>query len=168
MHGGSIAAHSEGLGRGSEFIVNLPVVLNSDSDNATPAANHEDETLHIKRRVLVVDDNRDAADSLSTLIGMLGHEVHTAYDGFEAVEAASEFHPDVVLLDIGLPRISGYEAALRIRELPAGNKIFLVALTGWGQDEDRRRSREAGFDRHIVKPVNPDVLEPLLASAQRT
>ncbi len=168
MHGGSIAAHSEGLGRGSEFIVSLPIAAHPDSDQATPTASREELTQHVKRRVLVVDDNRDAADSLSTLIGMLGHEVHTAYDGFEAVEAASEFHPDVVLLDIGLPRISGYEAALRIRELPAGNKIFLVALTGWGQDEDRRRSREAGFDRHIVKPVNPDVLEPLLASAQRT
>jgi CheY-like chemotaxis protein len=167
MHGGSISAFSEGLGKGSEFVVRLPVASSPSPGDHAPSDASELPRSNSQHRVLVVDDNRDSANSLSALIKMLGNEVRTAYDGFEAVEAAAEFQPDVVFLDIGLPRISGYEAAQRIRELPSGNSVFLVALTGWGQDEDRRRSREAGFDRHIVKPVNPDVLEPLLAMAHR-
>lgn len=167
MHGGSISASSEGLGKGSEFAVTLPLAAHRPPESRAPEASANGDRQTVKRRVLVVDDNRDSANSLSSLIRMLGHDVRTAYDGFEAVEIAAEFKPNVVFLDIGLPRISGYEAAQRIRDLPGGDRIFLVALTGWGQDEDRRRSREAGFDRHIVKPVNPDVLEPLLTMANR-
>ena len=101
--------------------------------------------------------------SLAMLLQLTGHETHTAYDGLEAVEAAATFQPDVVLLDIGLPKLNGYEAARRIREQPWGKKMALVALTGWGQEEDRRRSEEAGFDAHMVKPVEPEALMKLLA-----
>jgi CheY-like chemotaxis protein len=118
-----------------------------------------------KRRILVVDDNRDAVESLAILLEMMNYDVRTAADGVEAVEATSAFSPDVVLLDIGLPRIDGYEAAQRIRALDGGSAVYLIALTGWGQDEDIRRSRDAGFDQHLVKPVDPDTLDALLRRA---
>ena len=112
-------------------------------------------------RVLVVDDNEDAADSLATLLGVMGYEVRVAYDGPEAIEAADEFHPAVALLDIGLPRMSGYDIARHIRGTQ-GNKVLLVAITGWGQDDDRRRAREAGFDHHFTKPADFEVLIELI------
>jgi CheY-like chemotaxis protein len=118
------------------------------------------------RRILVVDDNRDAADSLGLLLRLMGNEVRTAHDGLEAVGAAAAFRPDVVLLDIGLPKLSGYEVARRIREQEGGKDKLLVALTGWGQDEDRRRSREAGFDHHMTKPVEFDALQKLLGETK--
>ena len=118
-----------------------------------------------KPRILVVDDNRDAVESLAILLEMMNYDVRTAGDGVEAVEATSAFSPDVVLLDIGLPRLDGYGAAQRIRGLDGGNGVYLVALTGWGQDEDIRRSRAAGFDHHLVKPVDPDALDALLRRA---
>jgi CheY-like chemotaxis protein len=118
------------------------------------------------RRILVVDDNHDAAESLAQLLALLGHEMRTAYDGLEAVEVAAAFQPEVVLLDIGLPKLNGYEAARRIRVLPGGERILLVALTGWGQAEDRRKSSEAGFDSHLVKPVELRVLTKLLAKSR--
>ncbi|HKB34840.1 MAG TPA: response regulator [Gemmataceae bacterium] len=121
-----------------------------------------------KCRILVVDDNKDAADSLGRLLRMMGHEVHTAYDGLEAVGAAAAFQPDVALLDIGLPKLNGLEAARRIREQQRGGDIVLIALTGWGQEDDRRRSREAGFDHHMTKPVEFDALEKLLAEPRVT
>ena len=114
-------------------------------------------------RILVVDDNRDSADSLATLLKLAGSKTHTAYDGLEAVEAAAMFRPDVVLLDIGLPKLNGYEAARKIREQPWGDAVVLIALTGWGQEADRRRSSEAGFNRHLVKPVEYSQLTKLLA-----
>ena len=117
-------------------------------------------------QVLVVDDNRDAADSLGMMLRIMGNEPRMVYDGLEAVTAAGEFQPNVVLLDIGLPKLNGYEAAQRIREQPLGKRMVLIALTGWGQDEDKRRSSEAGFDHHMVKPVEPDALMNMLSRLQ--
>ena len=114
--------------------------------------------------MLLMDDNPDSATSLAMLLQLTGNETHIAHDGLEAVDAAAAFRPDVVLLDIGLPKLNGYEAARRIREQPSGNKMVLVALTGWGQEEDRRKSSEAGFDGHLVKPVDYPALMELLAA----
>jgi CheY-like chemotaxis protein len=114
--------------------------------------------------MLVVDDLKDSADSLAMFLRMLGHEVRTAYDGLEAVAAAEGFRPEVVLLDIGMPRLNGLEACRRIRERSWGGEVFIVALTGWGQDDDRRRTSQAGFDAHIVKPVDPQVLMKLVST----
>jgi signal transduction histidine kinase len=163
LHGGRVEARSEGTGRGSEFIVRLPVVDEPVRHEVQePAAGHpvvEDR----KRRILAVDDNRDAADSLALILQMMGHEVQTAYDGREGVELAEAFRPDVVLLDIGMPRLNGYEAARHIRQQPWGQGVALIALTGWGQEEDKRRALEAGFDHHLTKPVEAVALEKLLA-----
>jgi DNA-binding response OmpR family regulator len=117
-----------------------------------------------KFRLLIVDDLTDSADSLAMLLTMMGHEVHTAYDGEEALVAAEKFRPEVVLLDIGMPKLSGCDACRRIRRQPWGKGMHLVALTGWGQEDDRRRTEEAGFDRHMVKPVDLAELMELLAS----
>ena len=115
------------------------------------------------RRILVVDDNYDSAESLALLLQLHGHEVRQAHDGVEAVEAAAAFAPEIVVLDIGLPKLNGYDAARQIRALPSGKRIVLVALTGWGQAADRQRSAESGFDLHLVKPVNPEALSKLIA-----
>jgi CheY-like chemotaxis protein len=117
----------------------------------------------LARRILVVDDNRESAASLAMLLDLTGNETKTAHDGVEAVEAAASFRPDVVLLDIGLPQLNGYDAARKIRAQPWGTSMVLVALTGWGQEEDRRKSHEAGFNAHMVKPVDYDALMQLLA-----
>lgn len=116
------------------------------------------------RCILIVDDNQDAADSLGALLSLMGNEVHIAYDGIQALEMAAELEPQVVLMDIGLPKLNGYEAARQMRVLPGMRQALLVALTGWGQGEDRRRSREAGFDHHLVKPVALDDLQTVLAT----
>jgi len=120
-----------------------------------------------KRRILAVDDSRDAVDSLALILGMMGHETRTAYDGLEAVQAAAAFQPEVVLLDIGLPKLNGYEAAREIRQKTWGKHVLLIALTGWGQEEDKRRAFEAGFDHHLTKPVDPASLEKILAVSTR-
>ena len=162
MHGGSVKAFSEGPGRGSEFVVRLPAV-----DSARVAANRPAVPLlaaAAKRRILVVDDNLDAAESLAALLAINGHETRMAHDGVQAVEEAAVFKPDVVFLDIGMPTIDGHETARRIRREPWGKGMVLVALTGWGQTEDRRRSKEAGFDHHLVKPADPHVVEKLISS----
>jgi CheY-like chemotaxis protein len=165
MHGGSVEARSDGPGKSSEFTVRLPVAMASASHQPQPPKGADEKTAApAKRRILVVDDNKDAADSLSMMLGITGMEVRTAYDGLEAVVAAAAFNPDVVLLDIGLPKLNGYEAARRIREQPWGKDIVLVAVTGWGQEEDRRRSQEAGFNAHMVKPVDPAALQRMLAA----
>ncbi len=127
------------------------------------AAGDGETALPARCRILVVDDNQDSADSLAMLLRILGNEVQTARDGLEAIEAAADFRPDCVLLDISLPKLNGYEAARRIRQ-QQGKDVVLVALTGWGQEEDRRRSQEAGFDHHILKPIEFDVLQTLLAT----
>jgi len=119
-------------------------------------------------RILVVDDNRDAADTLAMLLRIDGNDIRTAYDGLEAVNVAEMFHPEMVLLDIGLPKMNGYDVARRIRQQPWGHDVTLIALTGWGKDEDRRLSQEAGFNFHLVKPVDLAALEDLLNSVQTT
>ena len=126
------------------------------------AAGGEHAAPRSNRRILVVDDNRDSADSLAMMLNIMGNEVRTAHDGLEAVDLAATFNPEVVLMDIGLPMLNGFDAARRMRDQPGGNGMVIVALTGWGQEEDRRRSQEAGFDHHIVKPVDPFALEKLL------
>jgi CheY-like chemotaxis protein len=155
LHGGTVEARSEGPGTGSEFVVRLPVVVVAAAEETRPS---RAAGAAPPRRVAVVDDNEDSAEGLAILLRLEGHEVATAHDGLEAVALAERFRPDVVFLDIGLPGISGYEAARRIRALPGGQQMRLVALTGWGQQEDRRKSAEAGFDRHLVKPVDPEEL----------
>jgi CheY-like chemotaxis protein len=120
------------------------------------------ETMQTMKRVLVVDDNADSAESLSLLLELMGHTVRTAHDGQEALEQAEAFRPELVLMDIGMPRMDGYEAARRLRQLPWASGVVIVALTGWGQDEDKRRSEEAGFNRHLIKPVDPAALEGIL------
>ena len=159
MHGGSVEAQSPGLARGSEFVVRLPVLTGAAPLEEKPA----DVPAKIeRRRILVVDDNRDSAESLAMLLTIIGHEVHTAHDGEEAVQIAAALKPEVVLLDLGLPNLNGYEACRRIREQPRGKEMIVVALTGWGHEEDRRKTREGGFDYHLVKPVNLEALEAAL------
>jgi signal transduction histidine kinase/ActR/RegA family two-component response regulator len=167
LHGGTITASSPGLGQGSEFVVCLPIhphgpgCLNGQSrhaeeESAAPSAASP-------RRILVVDDNVDAAESLRMLLSLEGHEVRLAHDGVAALRIAQEMQPNVVLLDIGLPRMDGYEVARRLRQQPEMERLLLVALTGYGQDDDRRRSHEAGFNAHLVKPVDLDGLRMALA-----
>jgi PAS domain S-box-containing protein len=159
MHRGSIEAFSNGPGTGSRFVIRLPIVAQPEQRQVPaevpPAA---------PRRILVVDDNADAASSLAMLLGMTGNETHTANDGLAAVDAAQTFHPDVILLDIGLPKLNGLEVSRRIRQQPWGQRIVMVALTGWGQEDDRRKSQEAGFNYHMVKPLDYNELMKLLAS----
>lgn len=162
MHGGTVRGRSEGEGKGSEFIVRLPLVLSTKNDSA-PSSGEVDRQPD-RQRVLVVDDNRDAADTLATMLRMMGQEVQIAYDGVEAIAAAASFCPDVVLMDIGMPKLNGYDAAGQIRQRSWGKNLTLVALTGWGQQQDRRRSAEAGFDRHLVKPVEMSDLREILAT----
>jgi PAS domain S-box-containing protein len=162
LHGGRVEARSEGPGRGSEFVVRLPGAAPDAVREAPAPEPRRDERPRTSRRVLIADDLRDSADTLAVLLRMAGHDAHTAYDGAEAVARAAEVRPDVVLLDLGMPLLSGYEACRQIRAEPWGRGIFLVALTGWGQEDDRRRTEEAGFDRHLVKPVDPDALLALL------
>ncbi|HSV34211.1 MAG TPA: ATP-binding protein [Ramlibacter sp.] len=163
LHGGTVEAHSEGLDRGSEFIVRLPRG-EIDSAGEAPAAmvaGQPDPRTQGPRRVLVVDDNQDAATTLGELLKMLGGEVCLAHDGRSAVASVTEFAPDVVLLDIGLPDINGYEVARRIRQLAGVRQPRLIALTGWGQDQDKQLAAQAGFDEHWTKPVSPDRLQTL-------
>lgn len=164
MHAGSVEATSDGIGKGSEFTIRLPVAKESPRQLFVTAGDNGRPASGLGLRVLVVDDNHDAAESLSMLMQMMGNETRVAYEGLEAETMTGEFRPDVVLLDIGLPVRDGYEVARNIRALPWGDSIALVAVTGWGQEEDRRRAKEAGFDAHLVKPVDPDALTRLLAS----
>jgi PAS domain S-box-containing protein len=168
MHGGTVEARSAGAGQGSEFEVRLPLAA-ARVDRASPGLAPGDTQPRrvAARRILIVDDNQDAADSLGLLLRMSGNDVETAHDGVAAVESATAFRPDIVLMDIGLPRLNGYEAAQRIRQQQGGRNIILVAVTGWGQEEDRRRCLEAGFDHHMTKPVEYEALQRLLAAAVR-
>lgn len=161
LHGGSIEARSEGIGRGSEFIVTLPVVTTAAP---APATGPVSGPAAAPRRILVVDDNQDAVESLAVLLQIAGHDVHKALDGEAAIALAQQVRPDVVLLDLGMPKVSGYEVARRIREHPWGKQMILVALSGWGQADERIRTQAAGFDAHLVKPVAPEALNQLLAT----
>jgi CheY-like chemotaxis protein len=162
MHRGSVRAFSAGPNQGSEFVVRLPALAGQGAEEPSPNGTAEPAAPGPTRRILVVDDNTDGADSLALVLGLSGHDVRTAYDGPAAVEAATSFLPEVVLLDIGLPGIDGYEVARRLRKHPGLEEILLVALTGYGQDEDRRRAEEAGFDVHLVKPVDASTLSQIL------
>jgi two-component system, chemotaxis family, CheB/CheR fusion protein len=161
MHGGSVEVRSDGVGQGSEFVVRLPMAVETDSTASRPMAAQGVAATPL--RILIVDDNRESVDMLAILLQFAGHETFAAHDGLAAVEAAATLDPDVILLDIGLPVLNGYEAARRIREQQGQKRPLLVALTGWGQDEDRRRSEEVGFDAHLVKPVDYAALGRLLA-----
>ena len=163
MHGGSVEAHSAGAGQGSQFVVRLPIAIETSATAPSPPAAR---AAAERRRILVVDDNRDAAASLAMLLELDGHSVVTAHDGSAALIAAETHRPDVALLDIGLPVMDGAEVCRRIRQQPWGRGMTLIALTGWGQAEDRSRTREAGFDGHLVKPVNYADLIALLGSVE--
>jgi CheY-like chemotaxis protein len=165
LHGGSVQAFSDGPNRGSEFVVRLPLVADTQHPEETREEANSQPARSPPRRILLVDDNADAAESLGKLLELTGHEVRIAHDGPAALEAARTFRPEVALLDIGLPGMDGYEVARRLREQPATQRTLLVALTGWGQAEDRRRSREAGFDHHLTKPADPEALQELLGRA---
>lgn len=163
QHGGTIDASSPGPGSGSTFTVRLPVLDSAQAEPSARARTNGREPVTTRRRILVVDDNTDAAASLSELLELTGHDVHTVHDGPAALEAAMRLRPDAVLLDIGLPGMNGYDIAREIRGQPWSRNVLLVALTGWGQAKDRAMSREAGFDRHLVKPIDFGELEELLA-----
>jgi CheY-like chemotaxis protein len=168
LHGGSVEAHSAGPGRGSEFVLRLPLHKRDegggmrDERKTGPSSSLSPHSSSLPKRVLVVDDNRDAADSLAVLVRIDGHDVRVAYDGPAALAAAEAFEPDVVLLDLGMPGMDGYEVCRRLRRMPELAGVRVIAVTGWGQDSDRRRSAEAGFDHHLVKPADPDVVRRLL------
>lgn len=160
MHGGEITAHSAGLGRGSEFVVDLPLAAAAAARQAL--AGTADAAPPSGRRIVVADDN---VDTLAMLLEALGNDVHVVYDGDAAVRACAEVRPEVVFLDIGMPRRDGYEVCRWIRHQAWGKAPLIIAQTGWGQDEDRRRAEAAGFDHHLTKPADPDRLLALLARA---
>jgi DNA-binding response OmpR family regulator len=170
LHGGRIEVRSDGPGTGAEFHVRLPIyeparLAAPDTLEGAPAATASSGRAGCT--ILVVDDNRDAAESLSMFLQISGYEVHTAFDGIEGLQRFESLVPDIVLLDIGMPQLDGYELARRIRATPAGDDVLLVALTGWGQDKDRSLAQAAGFDEHMTKPVDPDVLTALLSAHGR-
>ncbi len=167
MHGGTILAESEGMGCGSTFTIRLPT---TQCEVSTGQGQTVDFTPgpHIRRRVLVVDDNLSAVKLLSMLVQMLGHEVTTASNGQEAIERGREFVPDIIFMDIGMPVMDGYQAARTIRSEAWGKEAELIALTGWGQDDDKQKTRDAGFDQHLVKPVEAEVIRHLLADLPAT
>jgi PAS domain S-box-containing protein len=165
MHEGTVTAESEGYGHGSEFIVTLPVAPDQPEAGGDAVSQGAKATTN-KRRILVADDNLDIAESLAMMLQLEGNEVRLASDGQEAVELAEEYQPDVILLDIGMPRLNGYEACREIRRQPWSKNAVIFALTGWGQEEDLRQSREAGFNHHLVKPVEPSVLFKMLPSIE--
>ena len=160
LHGGKVSAHSAGLGHGSEFVVRLPL---SAEVNEQPRSASSNDAARSRMRVLVVDDNKDAADSVALLLRHKGHDVRVAYSSESALETAAEFRPEAALLDIGLPRIDGYELARRLRESSETNHMAIIAITGYGRDTDLQVARDAGFDAHLVKPVEPAQMEQTLA-----
>jgi CheY-like chemotaxis protein len=159
MHSGTLAGASEGASKGAEFTLRLPL---AEAGDQSAAASTAQGAAVPQRRILVVDDNRDAADSLAMILKLLGADVQVAHDGQEALAAYDRYHPGVVLLDIGMPGMDGYEVARQLRVRMNGERAALVALTGWGQEQDRQRSQEAGFDHHLVKPAEIAALEALL------
>jgi CheY-like chemotaxis protein len=166
MHGGTVEVRSEGVGKGSEFLVSLPTVEEAPGLSKWDSPNDESQVSSV-RRILVVDDNADLADSFAMLLRMHGNEVQTANDGLEGVQVAERFNPDVVLMDIWLPKVNGFDACRRIREQPWGKRMTLIALTGSVDEEDCNRTKEAGFDHHLVKPVKASDLQRLLNQAKR-
>ena len=162
MHGGSVQVSSAGIGRGSEFAVRLPVVI--PAAELPPALAPQVSDAKSSLRVLVVDDYQDGASSMCRLLELIGHETCMARDGLAGLEAARDFRPHVVLLDIGMPKLNGYEVARQLRAESWGANIVLIAVTGWGRAQDKQRTADAGFDHHLIKPVVPAELTQLLAS----
>jgi CheY-like chemotaxis protein len=163
-HGGSIRAESAGLGNGTCFVVVLPLPNANPAVNLPATSAVQSQNFH---RILVVDDNEDAALTLATLLRMLGHDVKAVFDGSEALAEGGDFLPQIILMDLGMPGVNGIEAARQIRQLAWSKNVFLVAVTGWGQDEDKRKTREAGFDHHLVKPIRLTDIQALLAMYER-
>ena len=170
MHGGTIHAHSNGPGQGSEFVVRLPMAAEQEAiqvDGSKQSTGPSASAVS-PRRILVVDDNRDAAESLAVLLRMMGHDVRIAHDGMTALGMAADHPAHLAFLDIGMPGMDGYELAKKLRQLPGLDNMFLVALTGLGQADDRRRTEAAGFDLHLVKPIEPDALPTVLTRVGQT
>jgi CheY-like chemotaxis protein len=164
MHGGTIAVHSDGPGRGSEFIVRLPI-RHETKPRPSPAARNAAELAG--HRVLVVDDNRSAAKMIFKMMQIFGNEARMAHSGEDALSVAKEFRPDIILLDIGMPGMDGCEVARRIRRQPWGKDVTLVVVTGWGQEQDKRKTKTAGFNHHLVKPAHRTDLEAILTASRR-
>jgi CheY-like chemotaxis protein len=165
MHGGSVQARSKGPGQGSEFVIRLPLATELNVAHSRRNIIRQSGVL-ASRRVLVVDDNRDAAESLAMLLKLLGAEVHVVHNGPDALDVLETYKPAVVLLDIGMPGMDGHEVARRIRRQPEFKNVTLIALTGWGQEEDRLRTKSAGFDYHLIKPADANALQTLLMSVE--
>jgi CheY-like chemotaxis protein len=164
MHGGSIAVASDGVDRGSEFTVRLPIA--AAAEQAADVVTRLERSGLARHRILIVDDNADAAHTLSLLVRNLGdNEVRTAGSGSEGLELAYDFKPDIVLLDLKMPGMDGYEVARRLRQQPGGAAMRIVALTGWGQDDHKRRTKEAGFERHLTKPADRAAIAAVLAGS---
>src|SRR5262249_18430730 len=161
MHGGSVSAASDGPGRGSRFTMLLPIAKPLPGEVDTDSSTRRKSSL-VKQRILVAEDGPDAAESFRMLLTIMGHDVRVVSDGVQAVNAARGFRPDLIIMDLGMPRMNGYDAARAIRAGSGGKEPVIIALTGWGQPEDQRRSLEAGFDRHLTKPVDPNLLRSLL------
>lgn len=164
MHGGTIEAHSEGPGRGSEFVVRLPLGAASSARAGAASPVLEAASPADRRRILVADDNVDAADSLAMMLDFLGHETRTSYEGDQALQMAREYHPDVMVVDIAMPKLTGHQLARQVRAETWGKDVLLIASSGWGHDENKQESLAAGFDHHLVKPLDIDVLERLLVA----
>ncbi|HEV7822903.1 MAG TPA: ATP-binding protein, partial [Burkholderiales bacterium] len=167
LHGGAIAARSEGAGQGSEFVVRLPVVAQPDDEEPGADTVRAAGEKPAQRRILLADDNEDFVDSLAMLLRSEGHEVLVVHDGLAAVAAAAEFKPEFAFLDIGLPKLNGYELARTLAASPATQATVLVAVTGWGQQDDVRRAHEAGFAVHLTKPVELDAIAQILQNPAR-
>ena len=166
MHGGTLVAHSDGLGTGSEFVVLLPMALQKQGERHAGKDRQQQAVLPLTSRgmrILIADDNVDAASTLAILLELLGNKVKQVNDGAAAVEAAASFRPQVALIDIGMPKLNGYQVCRQIRQQEGGMAMVIIAVTGWGQPEDRRKSADAGFNHHLVKPVDPSELTQLLA-----
>jgi CheY-like chemotaxis protein len=161
LHGGSVEARSDGLGKGSEFLIRLPFLDLPAPVSKAVAKEHQPKNA---RKILVVDDNIDAAETMALLLSTMGHEAKAAHEGKTGLKLAEEYRPEIILLDIGLPGLNGYEVVQKIKSTEWGKRIKVVAVTGWGQEEDKRRAAEAGFDLHLTKPVNPAEIEKILAS----
>ncbi|MDB5390302.1 MAG: chemotaxis protein methyltransferase CheR, partial [Planctomycetaceae bacterium] len=164
----SIEARSAGLGKGSEFVVRLPLSPEQLLKSPARRGGEQSTASRAGHRLLVVDDNADAANSLAVLLRLQGHDVRVAHNGPDAVELALNYRPDMIFLDLGMPGMDGYEVARRVRQASELNHVVLTALTGWGQPEDRRRTSEAGFDHHLVKPIEPRDLEGLLTDLKKS
>jgi CheY-like chemotaxis protein len=164
LHGGRIHVHSAGREQGSTFTVTLPRSVVVEGSQATAVTTDSGARGSSSRRVLIADDNPDGAEMIAMLLRMSGHEVYVAHSGAQALELAAREKPDVALLDIGMPGLSGYELAMRIRGEAWGARMTLIAVTGWGQEEDKRKARAAGFDQHFTKPMDPISLESIFES----